>query len=101
MGFLSVFPPDRLGGTKGSFVNLPVGRSGGDAAKKDAFQAKSICRPEHRSNVIQTPDIIQDHPNRDLFHLFVLINRQAVKFFIQQLSHVTGFPAKLLFHFDF
>ena len=68
-------------------MNVFVGRGSCDAAQEDAFNEESVSRSEYRTDIVQTPHIIQHHDYWDLIFQFKSLDREAVQFSIGELAH--------------
>lgn len=87
LGVLEVTPVDAVLASKRRLVYLRVGRAGRDAAKVDALNAESVAATEHTAYVIERPDIVEHHDERQLVGFLELLHRQAVHLYGSEFAH--------------
>ena len=73
VGSLEMAPRDGILGSEGGFVNLVVGRCGGDAA--ESLHAESVASAENASDIVERANIVEHDHERQFFGLAELIDR--------------------------
>ena len=86
--FFKIFPLNGFFGIERCFMDFAVGRRGGNATQVDFFDEQRIGCAKNRTDVVATPDVIENNHQWNFFSLKIFTGRKPVEFTVSEFSHV-------------
>ena len=86
-GVFTILPCYAFGRPLGSFANVFMGWCSGDAAEVDFLNQKGIGGTKDGTDVVQTPNIVQNNDQGGFVGFFEFFRIQSIQLAIGQLPH--------------